>query len=100
MTQIRSHSNSGHWQAELITHIENLESKSSADIFCVWYKKQNVNIFEILTRHPPVQLKEKVSQDFRPSFFCQTITPRPQFNTLKYFRILFRIRQICRDIRF
>jgi hypothetical protein len=25
-------------------------------------------------------------------FFCQSITPRPQMNTLKYFRILFLIR--------
>jgi hypothetical protein len=25
-------------------------------------------------------------------FFRQSITPRPQMNTLKYFRILFRIR--------
>jgi hypothetical protein len=29
---------------------------------------------------------------FTSGFFHQSITPRPQMNTLKYFRILFRIR--------
>jgi hypothetical protein len=38
-------------------------------------------------KHMAVGLKETVSRDFRPS-----VTPRPQMNTLKYFRILFRIR--------
>jgi hypothetical protein len=43
-----------------------------------------------------VILKGTVSRDFLPSFFRQSIIPRPQINTLKYFRILFRNR---RDIR-
>jgi hypothetical protein len=38
-------------------------------------------------------LKGTVSRDFRPSFFRQSITPRPLINTLKYFRIPFRIRR-------
>jgi hypothetical protein len=39
-------------------------------------------------------LKGTVSRDLRPSvFFVQSITPRPLINTLKYFRILFRIRR-------
>jgi hypothetical protein len=37
--------------------------------------------------------KGAVSRDFRRLvFFHQSITPRPQMNTLKYFRILFQIR--------
>jgi hypothetical protein len=37
-------------------------------------------------------LKGQWHEIFDPRFFCQSINPRPQINTLKYFRILFRIR--------
>jgi hypothetical protein len=37
-------------------------------------------------------LKGQCHKIFDPWFFRQSITPRPQMNTLKYFRILFRIR--------
>jgi hypothetical protein len=41
-------------------------------------------------------LKGQCHEIFVPRFFRQSITPRPQINTLKYFRILFRIRRaIC-----
>jgi hypothetical protein len=42
-------------------------------------------------------LKRQCHEIFDPRFFGQSITPSPQINTIKYFRILFRIR---RDIRF
>jgi hypothetical protein len=41
-------------------------------------------------------LKGQCHEIFDPRFFRQSIIPRPQINTLKYFRILFRIH---RDIR-
>jgi hypothetical protein len=51
-------------------------------------------------RHPPkcflthfFRLKGTVSRDFRPSVFSSIDYPRPLINTLKYFRILFRIRR-------
>ena len=37
-------------------------------------------------------LKGQCHEIFDLWFFRQSITPRPQMNTLKYFRILFRIR--------
>jgi hypothetical protein len=47
--------------------------------------------------HRELPIKGTVSRDFRPSvFFRQLITPRPLINTLKYFRILFRIRRAIR----
>jgi hypothetical protein len=41
-------------------------------------------------------LKGRCHDIFDPQFFRQSITPRPQIDTLQYFRILFRI---LRDIR-
>jgi hypothetical protein len=41
-------------------------------------------------------LKGQCHEIFDPQFFRQSITPRPQINTLKYFRILFRIRRAIR----
>jgi hypothetical protein len=38
-------------------------------------------------------LKGQCHEIFDPLFFRQSITPRPLINTLKYFRILFRIRR-------
>jgi hypothetical protein len=39
-------------------------------------------------------LKGQCHEIFKPPFFFrQSITPRPLINTLKYFRILFRIRK-------
>jgi hypothetical protein len=38
-------------------------------------------------------LKGQCHEIFDPPFFRQSITPRPLINTLKYFRILFRIRR-------
>jgi hypothetical protein len=43
-----------------------------------------------------LDLKRQCHDIFEPRLFRQTIIPRPQINTLKYFLILFRIR---RDIR-
>jgi hypothetical protein len=43
-----------------------------------------------------LNLKGQCHEIFDPLFFCQSITPRSQIDTLKYFRILFQIR---RDIR-
>jgi hypothetical protein len=40
-----------------------------------------------------IVLKGQCHEIFDPPFFHQSITPRPLINTLKYFRILFRIRQ-------
>jgi hypothetical protein len=40
-----------------------------------------------------VTLKGQCHEIFAPPFFRQSITPRPLINTLKYFRILFRIRR-------
>jgi hypothetical protein len=37
-------------------------------------------------------LKGQCHEIFDLWFFCQSITPRPQMNTLKYFRSLFQIR--------
>jgi hypothetical protein len=37
-------------------------------------------------------LKGQCHEMFDLWFFRQSITPRPQMNTLKYFRILFQIR--------
>jgi hypothetical protein len=37
--------------------------------------------------------KGQCHEIFGPPFFRQSITPRPLINTLKYFRILFRIRR-------
>jgi hypothetical protein len=42
-------------------------------------------------------LKETISRDFRPQFFHKSMAPRALINTLKYFRILFRIRGENRD---
>jgi hypothetical protein len=39
-----------------------------------------------------VSLKGQCHEIFDLWVFCQSITPRPQMNTLKYFRLLFRIR--------
>jgi hypothetical protein len=39
-----------------------------------------------------IDLKGQCHEIFDLCFFRQWITPRPQMNTLKYFRILFRIR--------
>jgi hypothetical protein len=36
-----------------------------------------------------LSLKGQCHENFEPRFFRQSITPRPQINTLKYFRILF-----------
>jgi hypothetical protein len=43
-----------------------------------------------------LSLKRQCHEIFLTSFFSQSITPRHQINTLRCFRILFRIR---RDIR-
>jgi hypothetical protein len=44
------------------------------------------------------RLKETVSRDFRPQFFFhKSMAPRALINTLKYFRILLRIRGENRD---
>jgi hypothetical protein len=44
-----------------------------------------------------ILIKETVSRDFRPLvFFHKSTSPRPLINTLKYFRILFRIRGATR----
>jgi hypothetical protein len=39
-----------------------------------------------------IHLKRQCHEIFDLCFFRQSITPRPQMNTQKYFRILFRIR--------
>jgi hypothetical protein len=44
-------------------------------------------------RTPFDLLKGQCHEIFDPPFFRQSITPRPLINTLKYFRILFRIRR-------
>jgi hypothetical protein len=41
---------------------------------------------------PVLNLKGQCHEIFDLWFFRQSIIPRPQMNTLKYFRILFRIR--------
>jgi hypothetical protein len=40
-----------------------------------------------------IKLKGQCHEIFDPPFFRQSITHRPLINTLKYFRILFRIRR-------
>jgi hypothetical protein len=40
-----------------------------------------------------IDLKGQCHEIFDPPFFRQSIIPRPLINTLKYFRILFRIRR-------
>jgi hypothetical protein len=52
---------------------------------------------QINVPYKPKLLKETVSRDFRPLvFFHISTAPRPLINTLKYFRILFRIRGAIR----
>jgi hypothetical protein len=45
-----------------------------------------------------IPLKGQCHEIFDPRFFRQSITPRPLINTLKYFRILFRIRRAIRPL--
>jgi hypothetical protein len=47
-----------------------------------------------------MSLKGQCHEIFDPRFFRQSITPRPQINTLKYFRILLRIRRAIRPLSF
>jgi hypothetical protein len=44
-----------------------------------------------------VSYRDSVTRFLTSDFFRQSITPRPQMNTLKYFRILFRIRRAIYD---
>jgi hypothetical protein len=57
-----------------------------------WWRKWLPGSHHDSGRH----LKGQCHEIFDPRFFRQSIIHRPQINTLKYFRILFRIR---RDIR-
>jgi hypothetical protein len=43
-------------------------------------------------------LKGQCHEIFDSRFFRQSITPRPLINTIKYFRILFRIRRAIRPL--
>jgi hypothetical protein len=45
-----------------------------------------------------LDLKGQCHEIFDPRFFRQSITPRPLINTLKYFRILSRIRRAIRPL--
>jgi hypothetical protein len=47
-----------------------------------------------------VNLKGQCHEIFDPRFFRQSIAPRPLINTLKYYRILFRIRRAIRSQTF
>jgi hypothetical protein len=55
------------------------------------------NIFYMLTILIALPLKKKSHQIFDLWFFHKSIVPRPLSNTLKYFRILFRIRGDIRE---
>jgi hypothetical protein len=60
-------------------------------IYIDWIQSTNHNSSEIEF----TKLKGQCHEIFDPRFFRQSIPPRPLINTLKYFRILFRI---CRAI--
>jgi hypothetical protein len=54
--------------------------------------------YNIVPNEGMTSLKGQCHEIFDPRFFRQSITPRPLINTLKYFRILFRIRWAIRPL--
>jgi hypothetical protein len=69
------------------------QQKISLELFSFFFISMICLIMGLIVR-----LKGQCHEIFDPRFFRQSITPRPLINTLKYFRILFRIRRAIRPL--